>query len=39
MRLVVQAEDDLVDFRHLLDEVELIVKKGRLKIGTIDFGP
>ena len=27
MRLVVEAEDDLVDLRHLLDEIELIVEK------------
>ena len=27
VRLVVQAEDHLVDFRHLLDEIELIVEK------------
>ena len=27
MRLVVEAEDHLVDFGHLLDEVQLIVEK------------
>ena len=26
-RLVVEAENDLVDFRNLLDEIELIVEK------------
>ena len=35
--LVVQAEDDLVDFRHLLDEVELIVQKRPIENGDDRF--
>ena len=27
VRLIVEAEDDFVDFGHLLDEIELIVEK------------